>query len=177
MIGISPHRSAYRRHYIYRRARPLIVTPQSMPGCIVFPFDKVNHKFKSTNYTATQTQGRVTHAEIDKLLDEISVPVSIYYKDVSQRRKVSFWIRLCSLIFIPLLFLYICYRSCVRNEARETLKKVREAVKQIINTNGSPYVSRGLIWNSPAHFLSGLSLKIGTFISIIPLKKRLGSQM
>jgi len=98
----------YRSRYYGRRGRPIIVTPSSTPGCLVFPYDKKNKKFQTSNYIPLQTQNRLSEQEIERFSNVVNDPISIWYKEYGgtyERRGIY----LCFLIISFDLFPLFCF--------------------------------------------------------------------
>jgi len=159
-----------------RRKRPAkkILIPASTPGCTVFPYDRINHTFKTAHYTQSLTHGRVTHTEVDQLLEKVSVPVAKWFKDYGmtvQRQRMFFWLQLISIILLPLFPVYLCYRSCRKKKVHRKLLELRKNVVHLINTNGHSYVQRQLVWHIPPHFPLYIELKDKAHPSYVPAGK------
>ena len=59
-----------------RRRRVFVIpTPFSTPDCLVFPYDKFQKKFSTTNYLSIQTQDRLSLQEIEQFLEQANIPL------------------------------------------------------------------------------------------------------
>jgi len=159
------HHHHHRRHYYGRGGgAPVIVTPSSTPGCLVFEYDKSNKRFSTSNFSTMQIQNRASHEEIERFLNEVNEPIAAWNKEYRDAYEIR-GTYLCCLIFFfflfPLFFCYFCWMLSEQKEAAKKLEEVKEEVRRIIRERGSSFAERGLIWNVPQHFPQWIELWTG----------------
>jgi len=174
--GRRGHRHHHHHHHGYSSSPasirlPIEAIPTSSPGCLVFPYDHANKRFKITDYNPIQTQDRVSAYEIETFFQELNAPFLEWYgqyEEVSEGKGKYAWLCLLSLLLLPLFFFYICWLSTKQQDASDKWGEAAEKAKRIIQEKSQSFADRGLTWNVPQFFPSWLELWTGVGGSNLP---------
>ena len=138
--------------------------PVTTPACIIFPYDKENKKFITSDYSSAQTKERASAEEIERFLNEVNEPLSAWseqYGLVYEGKGIYFCLFITFLILLPIFICYVCWLSSKQSEAKKALTEVKQKIRTIIQERGSYFAEKGLEWKIPIQFPHWLELWTG----------------
>ncbi len=139
----------------------MVDTPHSSEECIVFEYDKTHHKWKTSNYSSSQHNERVSVDEIESFLNEINetlAPWSKQYGEVYYGDGIYLCLTLTLCILLPIFFIYLCWLSSQQVYAKERLKEVKDKIDVIIQQKRSYFSEKRLTWQVPNQFPQWIEL-------------------
>jgi len=129
--------------------------PYSSDDCIVFPFDKALKQFDTSYYSPSETNNKCQVEEIEKFLDDITVPYLEWYRKYGYlfdgSTGLSCLLVIC-FILMPLMFVFACWLSSAQNKAMEKHDEMAEKTKALIRATQQNFIDKGLLWHVPAEF-------------------------
>ncbi len=162
------HRSGGGGSYRYRGGTPRVAIPKTSENWVIFPYDKKNRKWITSDYLPSQTKDRASVDEIEKFLNEVNEPLAAWYKEYGAVYEGGGAYLCLFIILIPLLpiwIFYVCWITAAQPKAEKKLEEVKVKIKAIIKEKGSHFAERGLIWNLNIHFPRWIELWAGESLS------------
>ncbi len=143
-------------------------TPKSTAKVLTFPQDKKTKKFQIKFDPSVHPDPRLSQHEIEKFLEEISGPVSLWHEkhsDFFEFKGKYFWYFIVFLLLLPLFLCYIMWFFAEQSRALSDLQKVKQETRMLIAEKSDSWTEKGLSWNVPDNFPLFMELRNinGTF--------------
>jgi len=150
--------------YKYRGGTPFVPTPPTSANWVIFPYDKVNKRWNTSNYQPSQTGNRASVDEIERFLNEVNEPLTVWYKEygaIYEGGGIYLFLFIFLIVLLPIFIIYVCWIASAQGEAEKKLEEVKQKVRSMIQEKGSFFAERGLIWGVPGYFPQWIELWVG----------------